>query len=81
MALTSRGKKPEPAKEEPKKGSKPDYVARARQSPDSEFYSNIGAAWERTNEKGETFISVKLNSQPTNWDGSFLLMRPLPDRE
>ena len=80
MALLKRKQEPA-AKEEPKKGSKPDYVARARQSPDSEFYSNIGAAWERTNEKKETFNRVKLNSQPTNWDGSFLLMRPLPDRE
>ncbi len=59
----------------------PDFVARARQSPDSEYYQSIGAAWKRTNDKGEEFISVKLNSQPTNWDGSFLLMKPLPSKE
>lgn len=71
-------KKPEP---ESDKGRQPDYVARARQSPNSEYYSTIGAAWERKNDKNETFLSVKINSQPVGWDGSFLLMKPLPPQD
>jgi len=72
-------KKPEPVEES--KGKQPDFVARARQSADSEYYMTIGAAWKRTNEKGEEFVSVKINNQPVGWDGSFLLMKPLPPRE
>ena len=72
-------KKPEPV-EEPK-GKQPDFVARARQSAGSEYYMTIGAAWKRTNDKGEEFVSVKINNQPVGWDGSFLLMEPLPPRE
>ena len=70
------------AKQEPveEKSGQPDYVARARQSADSSYYVTIGAAWKKTGEKGE-FISVKINSQPVGWDGSFLLMKPLEPRE
>ena len=63
------------------KSKQPDFVARARQSTDSEYYQTIGAAWRRKNDKGEEFLSVKINSQPVGWDGSFLLMRPLPKDE
>ena len=80
MAFGKKAAKPEPA--EDAKGKMPDFVARARQSADSEFYMTIGAAWKRTSEKdGKEFLSVKINSQPQNWDGSFLLMEPLPPRE
>ena len=72
-------KKPEPV-EEPK-GKQPDFVARARQAAGSEYYMTIGAAWKRTNDKGQEFLSVKINTQPVNWDGSFLLMTPLEPRE
>ena len=72
-------KKPEPV-EEPK-GKQPDFVARARQAADSEYYMTIGAAWKRTNDKGEEFVSVKINNQPVGWDGSFVLMKPLPPKE
>lgn len=75
MALMKR------KQEEKIENKAPDYVARARQSPDSEYYQTIGAAWKRTNDKGEEFVSVKLNSQPTNWDGSFLLMKPLEPKK
>lgn len=68
-------------REETKKGQKPDLVARARQAPGSEFYQTIGAAWRRSNDKGQEFISVKINTQPVNWDGSFLLMEPLEEKE
>jgi len=75
MAVFSKKKETKP-----EQSKQPDYVARARQSPDSEYYLNIGAAWKRMNEKGEEFISVKINNQPVNWDGSFLLMKPLPPK-
>ena len=77
MALAK--KKPDPV-EEPK-SKQPDFVARARQSAQSEYYMTIGAGWKRTNDKGEEFISVKINNQPVGWDGSFLLMKPLPPKE
>ena len=74
------GKKKEAPVEEPK-GKQPDFVARARQAPNSDYYMTIGAAWRRKNDQGEEFISVKINNQPVGWDGSFLLMKPLPPKE
>ena len=65
-------------KVEPQKGAKPDYVARARQAPGSDYFITIGAAWAKTGDKG-TYMSVKLNNLPLNFDGSFLLMKPLDD--
>jgi hypothetical protein len=60
------------------RGKKPAYVARARASPDGDFYIQLGAAWE-IDIKGQTALSVKLQSIPTNWDGSFLLLVPKDD--
>ena len=59
----------------------PDFVARARQAPGSDFYLTIGAAWKKENGNGEEFVSVKLNNLPVGFDGSFLLMKPLPPKE
>lgn len=65
------------AKQEVKEPEKrqPDFVCRARQHPDSEYWVTIGAAWSYRN--GEPGYSVKLHTTPTNWDGSFLMMPPL----
>jgi len=76
MAMT----KAKPAvKQEEKKGDKPALIARAKQSPDSEYWMTIGAAWEFEKD-GKTCLSVRLNSIPTNWDHSFVLMPPLPEK-
>ncbi len=63
--------KPEPQKE----SKRPDFIARARQSKESEYFSTIGAAW-KTEIAGNEGVSVKLNLTPLDWDGSFLLMVP-----
>jgi hypothetical protein len=76
MATTKT--KPAPKQEE-KKGDKPTLIARAKQAPGSEYWLTIGAAWE-FEKNGEICFSVRLNSIPTNWDHSFVLMPPLPDK-
>jgi hypothetical protein len=60
---------------EEKEKRQPDFVVRCRQSPDSDFWQTIGAAWS-ANINGETGYSVRLHAIPTNWDGSFLLLPP-----
>ena len=65
-------------KAEAKKGARPDFIARARQTPDSEFMATIGAAWAW--KEGTGFV-VKLSLIPTNWDGSFILAEPKADDE
>ncbi len=70
-----------PVKEaEVEKGKRPDFVIRSRQSPDSDFFVTIGAAWE-VEVKGEKAFSVRLHTVPTNWDGSCLMLPPLADKE
>ena len=59
------------------KGSRPTYIARARQTPDSEYMNTIGAAWPF--EQGDGLV-VKLQMTPTNWDGSFVLVPPKEDQ-
>lgn len=59
----------------------PNYVARARQAPGSQFWMNVGAAWEYHNQNGEVCYSVKINNQPVGWDGSFVMVPPLPPKE
>ena len=57
---------------------KPDFVCRARQEPNSEYFTTIGVAWSFKNDKPG--FSVKLSSIPTNWDGTFIMLPPLePD--
>lgn len=72
---------------------KPAFVLRARQPQTPEQYRNrqqfwqtIGAMWpaEWTDkETGEVVQgwSIKINSQPLNWDGSCVAMKPLPKKE
>ena len=58
-------------KEEKPKGNKPVYNVRARQGPDSEFMTTIGAAWPFNEGDG---LVVKLNFLPL--DGQFILVPP-----
>lgn len=59
-----------------KKGKRPDFVLRARQSPDSDFFITIGAAW-KVSVNGEDGYSVKLTAIPVGgWDGSILMLVP-----
>lgn len=58
------------------KGNKPDFIARAKQNPESEFMLNIGGAWKWKN--GDGYV-VKLNCVPTNWNGDFILAPPKED--
>lgn len=67
-------KKAAPKKEEENK-RKPDLIARCKQSPDSDFWITVGAAWS-ADINGKEGYSVKLHSAPIDWDGSFLLMPP-----
>jgi hypothetical protein len=60
-------------KGEQAKGSKPVYIARAKQSPDSEYMNTIGAAWPFNEGDG---LVVKLHSVPTDWKGDFILVTP-----
>lgn len=64
------GKKQEESKR------KPDMIARAKQSPDSEYWMTIGAAWEFRNKENEACYSIRLTNIPANWDHSFVLMPP-----
>jgi uncharacterized protein (DUF736 family) len=63
------------------RGDKPDYVVRARQERNSRFFQTIGAAWRRQDRNGNELISVKLNSVPIAFDGSFILVPPLANEE
>ena len=59
------------------KGAKPDFLVKAKQSPDSEFFNILGAAWKWKN--GDGYV-VKLHSVPVGqWDGSLLLTPPKED--
>jgi len=57
------------------RGSKPDYIVRARQSADSDFMVTIGAAWGF--KEGDGYV-VKMQFIPTDLrDGlSFILVPP-----
>jgi hypothetical protein len=61
-------------KQDKPKGNKPVYNARARQGPDSEFMTTIGAAWPFNEGDG---LVVKLNFLPL--DGQFILVPPKAD--
>lgn len=59
-------------------GQRPDFVARAvvqkaKNQNEKDFFQTIGAAWQRQNGEGFT---VKLQTVPVQWDGSFVLMPP-----
>ncbi|KAF0209890.1 MAG: hypothetical protein FD172_3032 [Methylocystaceae bacterium] len=57
--------------EDKPKGSRPVYHARAKQSPDNEFMTTIGAAWRFNDGDG---LVVRLNFLPL--DGQFILVPP-----
>jgi len=56
------------------KGNKPAYLVKAKQSPESDFFVILGAAFKWKN--GDGYV-VQLHSIPVhNWDGSFILAKP-----
>jgi len=55
------------------KGENPVFNVRAKQEPDSEHMTTIGAAWEF--KQGDGYV-VKIKNLPVNWDGSFILVPP-----
>lgn len=55
------------------RGNKPLYIARARQTPESEVMVTIGAAWPFNEGDG---LVVKLQMIPTQWSGDFILVTP-----
>jgi len=55
------------------RGNKPLYIARAKQTPDSEVMVTIGAAWPFNQGDG---LVVKLQTVPTQWAGDFILVPP-----
>ena len=73
MAFQKKGKEPE-------KGKSPDFVVRARQTPDSDFFINCGAAW-KVEVNGKEAFSLKLTAMPVQSDGSLLLLQPLEAKE
>ena len=54
----------------------PDYIARAKVG---NGWVSIGAAWNLRS--GEDGFSLKLTTTPLNWDGRFVLLRPLENGE
>ena len=60
------------------KGAKPAFIAKVKQSTDSEYFHIIGAAWPFR--EGEGYV-VKLSLLPTNFDGTFILVVPKKEDE
>jgi hypothetical protein len=54
------------------KDQKPQYVALAKQSVDSEFMVTVGVGWKVKDGDG---IVLRLDLLPTKWDGIVLLTR------
>ncbi len=54
-------------------GRKPNFVVRAKQSPDSEYWTTIGAAWSFLEKPG---YAVRLHVIPVMWTGEFILVPP-----
>jgi hypothetical protein len=76
MSLTERQDERAASRRQPREKRMPVFVARARQA-DGKAWLTVGAAWERKD--GEPGYSVKLNALPFNFDGTFVLVPPLPD--
>lgn len=66
------------ANKQKEKGNKPDFIIRAKQSADSEFYLTLGAAW-KIEVNGQEALSLKFNSFPVAWDGSAVALTPKED--
>lgn len=57
---------------------KPVFIARAKEAPDSDRWMTIGACWDFKDGSG---YAVRLNSTPTNWDSTFILVPPLKEED
>lgn len=58
--------------------ARPKYIARAKQSADSEYMSDIGVAFPFREGTG---LVVKLNLVPVGWTGDFILVPPPEKKE
>jgi hypothetical protein len=59
-------------------GRKPDYIVRIKEDSDGSYWFTGGAAWSMTN--GKEGFAVRLTKIPVgNWDGSFILVKPISD--
>ena len=58
------------------KGSRPQYIVRARQDPDNDYMQTVGAAW--CFKEGDGYV-VKIHSLPVNWNGDLILVVPKDD--
>jgi hypothetical protein len=56
------------------RGDKPAYNVRARQEPKSDYLTTVGSAWKFR--EGDGYV-VRIHSPPVDWDGSFILVKPL----
>lgn len=65
-----------PSSSDKPRGNRPTYIARAKQAPDSDVMTTIGAAWPFNQGDG---LVVKLQFVPTNWNGDFILVPPMGD--
>lgn len=85
MAQKQQSAKSSPPAPRSEKRRPPDFVCRARKrdrfGQQTRFYQNIGVAWSvqvTDKESGEVSdgFAVKLEAMPTQFDGSFILLRP-----
>lgn len=60
-------------------GRKPKYIARAKETPDSDRWITVGAAWDFT--EGKDGYAVRLSNLPVQFDGTFILVPPLEKEE
>jgi hypothetical protein len=57
-----------------RKGDKPACNVCARQEPKSDYLTTVGSAWKF--KEGDGYV-VRIHSLPVDWDGSFILVKPL----
>ena len=81
----------EPEATEEQRGQKPDWLVKVRQPPtrgsdgkmyQSENFTTVGAAWNRTDKHGRAFIGAKLNIQGLTFaDNSFIMYPPFEEKK
>lgn len=57
---------------------RPNFIARAKETPDSDRWITIGAAWEFKEKEG---YALRISNMPTQWDGTLILVPPLDKEE
>jgi hypothetical protein len=65
-------------------GRQPSYVIRAKvrdDGPNGPVWITIGAMWPAQLAGGKSGWSIKINTQPSGWNGDALAMEPLAVKE